>query len=320
MIRFALVSLLACLLGQPEKASESPRSAEPDLRGGTVAFEASMPAALEVKRVKTGHLLVKPVINGISPGWFIFDTGAGICVISTPHVKELDLKDAGPIDASGVGGQAKLHLYRAKKLTLGPATFEDHPLMETDLSFLSPLMGEEIAGVIGYGVLSRCIVEMDLATPRISLASRDGYTLPRGEWSELIMKERIPCVRAAFEGHEGVFRLDTGSDAFVTFHEPAVRRLNLLEGRDVKSIKLGGVGGFVKGKEGQIEWFEVGGVRQKKIKASFAIEAKGNYGEANKDGNIGAAMLKPFVLVLDYTGNHIAFLKRDAGAAEKERP
>jgi len=317
MIRFALVPLLACVLAQPEKAPESPRAAEPDLRGGAVAFEASTPAALEVKRVKTGHLLVKPVVNGISPGWFIFDTGAGICVISTPHVKDLDLKDAGPIDASGVGGHAKLHLYRARTMTLGPAKFEDHPLMETDLSFLSPLMGEEIAGVIGYGVLSRCIAEMDLATPRIALHDRDGYTLPRGEWSELVMQQRIPSVRASFEGHDGVFRLDTGSDAFVTFHEPAVKRWNLLEGRDVKSIKLGGVGGFVKGKEGIIEWFEIGGVRQEKVKASFAIEPKGSYGESSKDGNIGAAMLKPFTLVLDYTGNHIAFLKRDPAATDK---
>src|SRR5215470_7433707 len=58
----------------------------PGLQGGEATFDPKAPAKLEVKRVKTGHLLVRPVINGHEAGWFIFDTGAGICVVSTSHV------------------------------------------------------------------------------------------------------------------------------------------------------------------------------------------------------------------------------------------
>jgi hypothetical protein len=45
---------------------------------------------------------------------------------------------------------------RADSVTLGPITLGDHPFMTTDLTFLAPFLGREIAGVIGYGVLSRC--------------------------------------------------------------------------------------------------------------------------------------------------------------------
>jgi len=44
-----------------------------------------------VKRAPTGHPLVKPVVNGQDTGWFIFDTGAGIGCVSTPHVESLVL-------------------------------------------------------------------------------------------------------------------------------------------------------------------------------------------------------------------------------------
>lgn len=289
----------------------APLPAQPDLRGGEVTFNAAAPAAIEVKKVKTGHLLVKPVINGHAAGWFILDTGAGICVISKPHVDGLELAPGGEIAASGVGGGKQLPLFKARTLTLGPISLADHPIMEADLAFLEPLLGEDIAGVIGYGLLSRCIVEMDLETPAAAIHDPQSFKLPRGEWSELLMKERIPCIRASFEDHEGVFRLDTGSDAFVTFHQPTVEKWMLLDGRETSDMKLGGVGGFVPAKRGTVRWFEVGGVRQENINASFATEARGNYADATKDGNIGARMLKPFTLVLDYAGNRIAFLKRE---------
>ncbi len=304
----AMMIALGSLAQPVEKAQQE--AAEPDLRGGAAVFDAALPAALETKRLKTGQLLVKPVINGHPAGWYIFDTGAGICVVSKPYTKELELESAGDISATGVGGSKKLSLYKARTLVLGPVSLSDHPIMEADLSFLRPLVGEEIAGVIGYGVFSRCVVEMDLSVPRILIHDPKGFSLARGEWTELLMRERVPCIRAVCEGHDGVYRLDTGADSYVTFHEPTVKKWELLKDRDVSDVKLGGVGGFVKAKRGTVASFEFGGVRTENVQATFAMEAKGNFGEASKDGNIGAELLKPFTLILDYAGERMAFLRR----------
>jgi len=314
VIRALFISLVLAgvCAAQPPKG-EADDSAR--IQGGPTTFDASIAPAIEVKRAKTGHLLVKPAINGHPAGWFIFDTGAGICVISTGHAKDLELERTGDIHGSGVGGGKSMPLYKAKTLTLGPGAFTEQPMMETDLGFLKQHLGDEIAGVIGFGVLSKCVVELDLAAPRIAIHDPKTYGLAHGQWTELTITGGVPSVHATFEEHEGVFRLDTGADGFVTFHQPAVEKWKLLEGREVKSAKLGGVGGFVDAKRGVVKSFTLGGVKQENIEATFAVEAKGNFGEADRDGNIGAGLLKPFTLVLDYDSKRIAFVKK-AGAAK----
>jgi len=284
------------------------------LSQGPASFDPALSPGLEVVRVKTGHLLVRPKVNGREAGWFIFDTGAGICVVSTPHVEALQLTPAGDIDALGVGGGESAGLHRAATLSLGPITLRDHPFMTTDLSFLETHLGKEIAGVIGFGVLSRCVAEIDLVTPRVALHDPATFELPAGEWGEwtpIELDTRIPVVQARFEDREGLFSLDTGSNSAVSFHEPAVRKWKLLAGREVSDAKLGGVGGFVDAKKGVVEWFELGGVRQEKVSATFALETKGTHAQSRIDGTIGAELLAKFVLVTDYAMERIAFRPRE---------
>jgi predicted aspartyl protease len=285
----------------------------PDLSQGATSFDAALPAEIVVKRAPTGHLLVRPLVNGIDAGWFIFDTGAGICVVSTPHIAGLGLTDAGSIDSVGVGGSQSNALHRAARLTLGPVTLEDHPLMATDLSFLQEHLGEDVAGIIGFGLLTQCVAELDLATPRIALHDRKAFTLAAGSaWTGISLEDRVPTVEASFEGHAGRFRLDTGANSTVTFHEPAVRRWKLVEGREVTDVRLGGVGGFVAAKKGTLASFELGGVRRENLAVEFATEAKGSFAESSRDGNIGARFLEDFVMVLDYGGERLALTPRPA--------
>lgn len=283
---------------------------------GAITFDQNASPALEVKRIKSGHILVRPKINGHDAGWFIFDTGAGICCVSTPQVKDLDLEPNGTIQASGVGGSKATNLYKAKHMQLGAITFEDHPLMEIDLAFLEPLVGEKICGVIGYGVLSKCVAEVDLSVPSISLRDPNNYSLASGEWASMNIKDRVPSVPGKFEGHEGHFRLDLGATGTVTFHQPSVVKYDLLKDRDLKDCKMGGFGGFVAGKRGKISSLELGGVRFENLDADFAIEAKGTFADANKDANIGTDILKKFVIVTDYPHHRIGLVAKPNAAQD----
>ncbi len=283
------------------------------LAQGESSFDPAAPADLEIRRAATGHLLVRPGVNEHEAGWFIFDTGAGVCVVSTAHTEELGLQAIGQVDALGSGGSASKGLYRASTVTLGPITLRDHPIMTTDLSFLTPFLGQEVAGVIGYGVLSRCVAEIRVGNaqqpPRIALHDPAVYTLVGGEWSALVLHHRIPAVRARCEDREGLFHIDTGANGWVTFNQPAVEQWSLLEGREVTDAQLGGVGGFVAAKKGTVAWFELSGLRQENITATFAIEAKGNFADPGLAGSIGGEMLRPFTLVLDYGQERIAFVR-----------
>lgn len=315
----AVVALVAVggLQARAQEGGAAPAvgvSADP-LGLGEARFDQSVPAALEVKRAAGSLLLVRPRVNGHESGWFIFDTGAGVCVISTPHIERLGLTRAGSIGAVGVGGSEQTPIYRAASVVLGPMTMADHPMIATDLSFLKQHLKEEIVGVIGFGVLSRAVAEMDLEEGTIALHDPASYKLARGRWAELNVANRTATVRARFDGGEGDFGLDTGANGNVTFHEPITRELKLLEGRETSPAKLGGVGGFVEARAAKLAWFELGGERVENITANFAIEPKGAFANPAKAGNIGTGLLRPFTLVLDYANERIAFVKRDPANA-----
>lgn len=274
-------------------------------------FDRAIPSALEVRRAPTGHLLVRPTVNGRDVGWFIFDTGAGANVLASIAKEALGLETFGDIPALGVGGTTRTTFVRPETMTLGPATFADPLMIVLDLGFLTPHMGVEVGGIVGYSVLARTVSELDLVNATISIHDPATYSREGRAWTDLIVRDRVPCVRASFEGHEGWFRLDTGANSSVTMHAPAVERLRLLDGRETTETKLGGVGGFVPARSGVLEWFELGGTRIEGVRADFATASTGAFADSRTLGNIGTRLIGPFVIVLDYPHSRIAFLARE---------
>jgi hypothetical protein len=279
-----------------------------------VTFDNKLPADLEVKRAKTGHLLVKPKINGKDVGWFIFDSGAGATVLDNGLIKELGLEQFGTLPAIGVGGAVKTTFSQPDSITLGRATFLKPISIGLDLDFLSAPMGAKIAGVIGYGVFHRCIVEMDMEKNTIALYDPKDFdqTHPKMNWQKLYQTARVACVEAEFEGHKGIFKLDTGAaGSTVAIHAPIVEKFKLLEGRETHDTLTGGVGGNVTAKTGKLKYFELGGHRTNDIEVIFATTTKGAFNSADTLGNIGGDLLKPFKIVFDYQNKRIALVKRE---------
>jgi hypothetical protein len=275
------------------------------------AFDNSLPADLEIKQAPTGHLLVHPLVGGKDLGWFIFDTGAGATVLSTPVAREAGFDAFGRIKAMGIGGSADANFYRAPSLSLGRITIDQPIFVGIDLAFLDQYMGVRVGGIVGYDLLARCITEFDLATPRIALFDPASYTRENAPWQELFLYERHPCTAAAFEDHAAIFKLDTGAaQDTVTFHAPAVESFRLLEGRETTPTKMGGVGGAVTGRQGTLAWFTLGPTRTDNLHASFATDPVGAFADPYTAGNIGGRLMTPFTLILDYPNSRIAFLPK----------
>jgi hypothetical protein len=281
------------------------------LQTGPASFDPAIPAQVEITRAKTGHLLVSPRINGTPAGYFIFDTGAGICVISTPFADRFGLTQAGSVESVGGGGAQLSKVLRAESISLGPATFHDQPIMVTDLSFLKQHLGVEIAGVIGYGVLAQMVAIVDPKTPTLAVHDPATFQLTDGSWSEIDLTDRIPVIPMNFEGNSGRFKLDLGANTPVTFYAPAVTRWKLLDGRELAPATTGGVGGFVTAQRGTLAWIELAGVRQAPVNATFVTEAKGVHADTRYDGQVGVTLFDPFILAFDYGRSRIGFLPRN---------
>lgn len=294
----------------PTPASATPLAATPDLSQGEAAFSATASAELEVKRSKAGQLLVHPLVNGKDAGWFIFDTGAGICCIDDRQIEPLGLAAAGAIDALGVGGPQATKLWRADKLELGPLTLTNHPLMSLDLAFLEKSLGAKIGGIVGYGVLSRCVAEVDVKAPAISLFDPADYEIGDADWTEISLADRRPTVAARFEGHDGRFVLDLGDNSTLTFHPSAIREWKLLDGRTVTPAPVGGVGGVVDAQLGTIATFELCGLSQRTVSARFVTETRGTSADGSRTGSIGLEYLAPYFLVIDYPSSRVAMRER----------
>ncbi len=288
----------------------SPYQALPAANADT-AFNNSLPADLEVKAAPTGHLLVHPLIGGKDMGWFIFDSGAGSTVLSTPVAKEAGFEGFGAVKAMGVGGATDANFYRVPDFSLGRVTIKEPIFVGIDLAFLDQYMGVRIGGVIGYDLLARCVTEFDIKGPRIALFDPAAYQRGDAKWQELFLYERHPCVSARFEGHAAVFKLDTGAaQDTVTFHAPAVESFGLLDGRETAETQMGGVGGFVPGRSGKLAWFELGERRTDDLSVIFATQPVGAFADPYTAGNIGGQLMAPFTMVLDYPGRRIAFVEK----------
>lgn len=280
-----------------------------------VHFDASAPVTLELKRAKTGHLLCRPLVNGRQFDWFFFDTGAGGTILTPEVIDALALERFGQVPVSGIGERMMSSFVRAESIEVGPVTMTGVLATEIDLSFVANAIGEKVSGIVGFNLLSRCIAEIDqkggvvkLHDPADFLASEEAKALT---WSRLVTYERHPCVEASFEGHTGFFKLDTGAaGSTVSIHAPAVTRLELLKGRETKDTRIGGVGGMRSVKKGTLAWFELGGVRTENVEATFATESAGAFDDPYTLGNIGGDLMEPFVLVLDYQRERIAFRRR----------
>jgi hypothetical protein len=257
---------------------------------------------------------VHPLVNGQDLGWFVFDSGAGGMVIDRTAADRLSMPVLDDeVQVLGIGSAGSSRLRQGKHFTLGPMSIDDLKFVELDLTGLSGVLGVPISGIVGFDLISRAVVELDVATPAISIHDPGTYQLTRGDWQNVQFSNNHPVVTARFEGdREGLFVLDTGSNDTVIFHAPAVERYKLLEGRTTTERRGRGIGGTVVHQRGVLEWFEFGGHRFDQLRVSF---------HANPDvaadirltGNIGTRLFSRFVMVFDYTRQRMAFVDRPPG-------
>ena len=116
-------------------------------------------AAVKMKAVKTGHLIIKASINGVE-GTFILDTGASHTVVVEQekdkfHLKEKDTKDTA--DAMGAGGKLKTLQSTSNKIEIAGVEKNDQDIIVMNLNHVIDALSANgvtgISGVIGSDCL-----------------------------------------------------------------------------------------------------------------------------------------------------------------------
>jgi hypothetical protein len=208
-------------------------------------------------------------------------------------------------------GQAAAGIRTAGSLTLGPLTIEQPTFTEMDFGPLSQHAEVEVTGIIGYDVLARAVVDLELRRSRIALFDPATFERPGTPWQRVAIAGAHPYVEGSFEGHAGWFRLDTGApQVAVVLNGPTVERLRLLEGRAVQKARATLPGGEMDIALGPVADVIIGGHRFDQLTALFPLESGGAFDDPYTLGNLGQECLQPFRVLFDYRHRRIALIER----------
>ena len=274
----------------------------------TLAAELKIAQGVPFSAGSPGHYYVRPLIDGKDVGWFHFDTGSDTMHIDTKLADELKMPILGKSQSRGADGRVQdVTIRQGKTFQLGRVSFKNPIYLAMDLSERNAPPGEKRAGLVGYPLLARVVVEVTDGGRRIAVYEPASYKLSKGAWQELSYIDLTPAVSCRFEDNrEGLFQLDTGYVGTVTFYDKFIKDENLLDGRQVHEETSIGAGGTYKVLTGSIKWFELAGHRFNNPQVEFRVSGLSREGGA---GVVGREFLSVFTIVFNYPARRIAFVR-----------
>lgn len=253
-------------------------------------------------------------INGIA-GNFVFDTGAGVNIISSRDAKKYGLRRLNcTIDMLGIGGLQTGVYAIADTLRLGGMVWQNVPFLVVDIATgdaVADSIGAMLEPVIGLPVmLSMDEVQMDFKNKEFVVPAKLSVN-PLGHCNMMRTDSEGLCVRIAGEDGEPLFmHFDTGgyyTSMFGTWYDKHSAEVEAAGTPD--SIRRAGVGGvsvtfgyrvprmkFMLGNE----WVELDSVQVSTgiDKRTGEKETAGFSAGSSQDGAIGLDILECFDRVI----------------------
>ena len=244
------------------------------------------------------YFLVDVMVNG-KPAKFVVDSGAGLTVLNPDAAERLGIKDGIPIKANGAGSKAvDAKLVRFKTLSMGGVEVTNDQAVVLELPEIL-----QCDGLIGYSFLRHFATTFDYSKQTLVFGPSGKHEVLADE-RELEMKldANIPLFPGSLDGIKGWYNIDTGANQALTVHRPFIDA-NKLESKYPKRRKAivgKGVGGFAYGDKTSVKSFELGGFEFKSVPSSFAGVEGGILSRNTSIGNVGADVLRKFIMTLDY--------------------
>jgi PDZ domain-containing protein/aspartyl protease len=254
-----------------------------------------------------------PVTIGPKRFWFLLDTGLKSALIDLDIARSLQL-EMGDSVAVGGGGKDRVWGRFLKNSPFGIAGlsgFSQPLFLALPLGDLSKASGREIAGILGYDFIRQFVVSIDYTGRTITLQDTTGYHYEgKGESFPITFNASShPLVKARVIDRypiDGTFVFDIGSGAGVILNTPLVEERHLLSGRrTIPWLQGKGLGGSIAGSVGRMKELELGRFRIHDPVVVFSQAASGPFAAPEVQGNIGAAVLDKFTIILDYCRSRI---------------
>jgi hypothetical protein len=262
------------------------------------AHETSFPFLLI-----NNHIYADVSVNG-KPYTFIFDTG-GVNIVTPRVAKELGLKSEGQMEGNGAGsGHMDVGLTKVGALQLGAAEVKDQLFAVMPLDQMDPVEGVDMPGMVGFETFRRFITRFDYGTHTVTLIAPDAFD-PKTAGTPVPFKFNGNTIEinATYQGISGNFTIDTGARMSLSLAAPFAAAHDLYRGASTVDAVTGwGVGGASRSRvlRGQPLSFGPETIAHPVVEVS--TDKAGAMADPSLAGNIGAGILKRYIVTLDY--NH----------------
>ena len=256
------------------------------------------------------HIYATVEANG-KPFTFIFDSG-GVNVVTPPTAKALGLESVGHMQGNGGGsGHMDFGLTKVKSLRIGDATITDQVVPVAPLEDLAPSEGMTGGGMIGFETFHRFVTVVDYGAKKLTFIDPRKFD-PRNSGTAIPFQfdGNTLVIEASYAGHKGGFIVDTGARMSLTLNTPFVKANSLSAGsaKSVTGVTGWGIGGPTRSIVMRGAPLVIGPFTIEHPVAELSTDTAGSQSDAALAGNIGAGILKRFVVTLDY-GHQLIYLK-----------
>lgn len=281
--------------------------APPQRRAADFTLPAGAASITVPFTLRNNHVYLQVSLDGRRSRPMLFDSG-GFNVVTPATAARLGLKTEGALQARGVGeGSEDLAVTHVGKVELGGAVLRDQVFYVLPLAGIAELDDEEVAGVLGFEVLQRFVVEIDYARRRMTLTLPERFDpgldgSAAGEPVPFVFAGHVPAVDGEIDGVAGRFTIDTGSRSQLSLHRPFVDKHGLVEryGAEIEAVTGWGVGGGVSAKLARGGTLTLGRVPVRGPTLELVTSEKGAFADRYLAGNVGGGILRHFRVTFDY--------------------
>jgi len=260
-------------------------------------------------RYRRGHVWIRVSLNGADPADFILDTGCTCSAVDREYARSIGMELEGQMATAGIGGVGTGGWSHLRSVRIAgpdgdgvvvPGITAGVLALNNDMEKLD---WDDTAGLIGYDVLSRFVVEIDFDHQVITLRDPAKFThTGAGQAVPFTLWDGIPTVSVKLnDGCEGRFIVDVGNATPMAVHSDQVEACHLF-GPKRKEVRhwVGGIGGAFPETVCRLDSVRIGPFSWTEPVAGLTIHHMGAAGSKDVQGNLGTSVLDRFKCTFDY--------------------
>jgi predicted aspartyl protease len=315
-----MVAVSALTLATLPACTEAPS----DRRDEPPSADSSAGSETDVARVSyrtaRNQRLIDVHIMGQGPFTFLVDTGVtGAAIDSSLAARlgiELPVGTGQTMEGGAAAGRVIVQTW-IPDLSVGSIRLDSLQAAALPLDALSERLGEELGGILGDGFLKTRVTRFDDVGRTLSFASSlDAFADDVATADYVTPLEfrggDMPILEVTLAGASFIATLDMGSSLGLEIFTPFAEEFGLGHAFEEweEGTVMGGSLGQATVYDGTVDRIDIGPLTLTDVPTCITPPRSDSDREGNRKGNLGNQLWEGYVLILDYVGGQVVFVRR----------